>query len=96
MKRAIACLLALMFVAALTGMSQAAEAEEVYVEGKVIAYEAGKSISVKNEEGKNHDFTITGDTEIDGKPAIGAAVEVEAEGSVAVYIEVMEKEEGEE
>jgi hypothetical protein len=64
-----------------------AEEEGAFVTGYVTAYEEGNSITISNGE-ESMSFQITGDTEVVGSIHLGATIEVEANGSHAVYIEV--------
>jgi hypothetical protein len=94
MMKVLAFLTVLVVFLAFSGLSGAAENEDlgyVAVYGKVVAYEAGMSIAVNDEEGIKHDFTIMEDTEVIGEIAEGVSVEVEAESGVAVYILVSEE-----
>ncbi len=61
----------------------AAHAAMTMVSGEVIKYEAGKTISVKDFEGKVVALEITKDTKVEGDVKVGAKVSVEAEGKTA-------------
>lgn len=69
--------------AALLIVSVAAYAAMTMVSGEVIKYEAGKTISVKDTQGKVHALEITKDTKLEGEIKVGAKVAVEAEGKTA-------------
>jgi hypothetical protein len=51
--------------------------------GEVTKYDAGKSISVKDDKGTEHTLEITQDTKTEGEVKAGAKVTVEAEGKKA-------------
>jgi len=56
--------------------------------GEVTAMTAGKNISVKDEKGKTHKFTISKNTKIDGEIKVGAKVDVTSKGGSAEEIKV--------
>lgn len=91
MRRAITCFAALLIITTFAVISLAAEVEEVYITGKVVAYKTGASIAVTDTDDEKHNFSINEDTEVVGKPAVGTMVELEARGTVAVYIEAIEE-----
>lgn len=59
------------------------------VEGKVVAYEKGKSIEVEVGAEKKT-FTVAEDTEVKGDVAVGKTVKVSAKEGKATKIEVKE------
>jgi ribosomal protein S6E (S10) len=56
--------------------------------GEVTAVTPGKSVSVKDEKGKTHKFTISKKTKIEGDLKMGAKVDVTSKGSSAEEIKV--------
>lgn len=54
--------------------------------GEVTKYEAGKSITVKDDKGKEQSLEITKDTKIEGEVKAGAKVSVEADGMKAKHV----------
>ena len=51
--------------------------------GEVTKYDTGKSITLKDAQGKMHTLQITKDTKTEGDVKVGAKVTVEAEGKKA-------------
>jgi hypothetical protein len=95
MKKLTACLVVLVFLAAFAylALAQPAQEEEAYLIGNVVGYEAGKSITVEDENG-THQFALTEETEMGGQIETGMTVEVEAQGGKATYVGPIEAEEG--
>ena len=68
----------------------ASAADDSAAQGKVTAFEAGKSISVDS-GGAQKQFKITEDTKIQGDLAVGKEVEVWAKDGVATKIVVKQQ-----
>ncbi len=90
MIKTLAMVLTLVLLTAFAGSALAAE-EGHEVTGTVMEYVAGKSITVQNDNG-NYTFDITEDTEIEGDIQKGLNVLIEAEGTQAYFIAMIERE----
>ncbi len=90
MRKTLATVIILVLGAVCAGSAFAAE-EIQQVTGTVIIYVAGKSITIQNND-RNYTFDISEDTEIEGNIEEGLRVMVEADGTRAYYITMVEGE----
>jgi len=102
MKKLLMLAVSILTVAALAGVSVAADAPGATPEkqakkvaaapkttmGEVTAVTPGKSVVVKDEKGKTHKFSISKKTKIEGDLKVGAKVDVTSKGSSAEEIKV--------
>lgn len=70
-------------IAAVLVFAVAASAAMMTVSGDVTKYEAGKTIVVKDSQGKMHTLEVGKDTKVEGDVKVGAKVSVEADGKKA-------------
>lgn len=102
MKKLVMLAVSILTVAALAGVSVAADtpaaapakpghhakAEPKMTMGEVTGVKAGKSFDVKDEKGKTHRFNISKKTKIDGELKVGSKVDVTAMGHWAHEVKV--------
>jgi len=102
MKKLMMLAISLLAVAALAGVSMAADATAPApaapahakkaapktTMGEVTAVTAGKSVTVKDEKGKTHKFSIGKKTKIEGELKVGAKVDVTSMGRWAEEVKV--------
>jgi len=101
MKKLLILAISMLTVAALAGVGVAADApaapakpahkkmaEPKTTMGEVTAVAAGKSVTIKDEKGKMHKFSISKKTKIDGDLKVGAKVTVTAMGHSAHEVKV--------
>jgi len=94
MKRLLMLAISVLTVAALAGFGVATDAhakkaaEPMMTMGEVTAVTPGKSVSVKDEKGKTHKFSISKKTKVEGDLKVGAKVDVTSKGSSAEEIKV--------
>ena len=91
MKKNIISLIIFALVLSVAGFSSAAET--VYVKGTVTSYEAGKNITVQDEEGQRHSFQVSENTIAEEGLKSGVSVEVESTEGKADYITVLSMDE---
>jgi hypothetical protein len=65
------------------GFAGLAFADMAAMNGEVTKYDAGKSISIKDDKGTEYTLEITKDTKTEGEVKAGSKVSVEAEGTKA-------------
>jgi hypothetical protein len=87
MKNLLMLAVSVLTVAAFASVSVAAKAPTMTM-GEVTAVTPGKSVSVKDEKGKTHKFSISKKTKIEGDLKVGAKVDVTSKGSSAEEIKV--------
>ncbi len=103
MKRLLAVLLAVVAVAALSGVVFAAEPGPSTTQpasakkttsapktttGEVASFTAGKSLEIKDEAGKVHHYSLSKKTKIEGEVKVGEKVSVTASGRWAQEVKV--------
>lgn len=104
MKKVLILAMSILTVAALAGAGLAAEMAPApappkpahagkmiphrMMTGEVTAVTTGKNVSIKDEKGRTHRFTISGATKIDGELKVGAKVEVTSKGRAAEAVKV--------
>ena len=59
--------------------------------GEVTKYDAGKSITLKDDKGKDQTLQITKDTKVEGDVKVGSKVTVEADGTKAKSVKAAGK-----
>jgi len=87
MKKLLMLAVSILTVAAFASVSLAAKAPTMTM-GEVTAVTPGKSVSVKDEKGKVHKFSISKKTKVEGELKVGAKVDVTSKGSSAEEIKV--------
>jgi len=96
MKRMATVILVVLALGMFSISVSAEDVEPTVVIGMVAAYTVGSSITVNDEyTGSQSTFSIDDDAIIDGNIQVGSYVEVEAQGGVAVYINLITQEEEE-
>jgi hypothetical protein len=94
MKKYLMLAVSILTAAALAGFSMAGDAlakkaaGPTMTMGEVTAVTPGKSVSVKDEKGKTHKFSISKKTKVEGDLKVGAKVDVTSKGSSAEAIKV--------
>ncbi len=86
MKKAVACLTLLAIFMVFTSTSQAAQTN--FITGEVVKYEAGNSITIKDDDGA-YSFKLSDNTEINGNIAKGTTVKIEAKREQVLRIAVL-------
>ncbi len=86
MKKAMAAIIIVAIIA--PSVVLALTAEKVSLDGTVVSYLPGESITIENQDG-THTFSIAKDAKVIGEITKGVSVVVNAIGNSAVYVAVL-------